>query len=1077
MDNRISLMKDSIVSLSNKQNQYVFTIVEEIARGSSIIAYKAFNEIFGTVILKEYYPIDMDLIREQDRLVCEDEEEFEEAKMKFIDKISHFIYSIQMNLYDSTIYNNLPKTMIYEKENSCNNTLYMIQSYAYGCIYKEYEEKTLYELFKNILSITRIVSDLHKKDYIVFDMKPSNLFMIQASDQNFFHLIDFDSITQKNDIYHVEIKSTNQYCDLDITMDIVDQRFDLYSIGCILLEKLNKNSYDFSCVHSKVKPLVDQLLKHTLCKQENRIHDQEFIVKIEEILEYLQIQYFLKPMQFHKQSFFGYEDELFELHQLLKQQPLVCVSGMNGIGKKTLTYEYAYRHQNDYENIQMLSFENNWSDTLKQLNFNQPIEDQDILSFAFSIFNQLNHVLLIIHDYVSNKENDQILEYLLKTNVSILYTSTSFECDLRLYGLDENSAYLLFESIYNRPIKNNEKDVIYDFLMKVDYNPAMIQLFAKGASQTNVGYFKSPIKTFIQNIHSKKLLNYQNKIECIDLHIQEILKLQNFNDSLKELFNLFYFSDDSGLYEHFLVDYGINEKDILFLEQQYIVSRSNGKVKMNGLFRKDIILKALDIDTFVSNRLYDFLLKNDYPNLKLSILVKVSIVDPLYSSLFSSFISHDTCLDGDITLLKEVIDVIDQSNMYLNNSSELLKVASQVLHLREGLMNDWIDQIEKTLKNETSFYQFKQLQEASRLKYQAKRYKENGNISSAFECLLKANLIYQNYDLGYIDIIENYLTMSDYCNAMNLEDKYIFYAQKAVDTLKQSDLKENQRLNYRCHFALLKTKSSCDAWFEGIDEIIATYSYASNIDEKIHVLNEIAHLLTIQMYRNKHQYVIDDKAYDVILKSLNAYEKMCLEKDSSASMQFDILCTYAFYMYICWRRDEAHDMILQAYRKANQEHVHIRIHSYTHLTYLLSQMVSHNYHHSFTVSEIVQVIRNHHEYLNQGVKFDSSMIRVEAYYNLGILFAYISLCDQKYNQGSFREVGLSYLKNALILLKKSGGYPYEIAKLEGFIQYYGEKFILLHPNEDLMDYSYQEYQIENMKQLNHFLDVVLKEFV
>ena len=190
-----------------------------------------------------------------------------------------------------------------------------------------------------------------------------------------------------------------------------------------------------------------------------------------------------------------------------------------------------------------------------------------------------------------------------------------------------------------------------------------------------------------------------------------------------------------------------------------------------------------------------------------------------------------------------------------------------------------------------------------------------------------------------------------------------------------------------------------------------------------------------------------------------------------------MLCNYAFYMYICRRVDEAHDMILNAFRKAKKEHVQINSASYISLTSILSQMVYHNYHQYFTVSEIVQIIEGHHDYLNTGVVFESSLIPIETYTQLGSLFAYISGCDQRFNQGGFKEVGLSYLKTALELAKKSGGLPREVARLKVLIENYGEKFVLMNIKEEnfSQEYEYNEYQLEDMKKLNTFLDEVLKE--
>mgnify|MGYP003309446201 CR=1 FL=1 len=55
----------------------------------------------------------------------------------------------------------------------------------------------------------------------------------------------------------------------------------------------------------------------------------------------------------------------------------------------------------------------------------------------------------------------------------------------------------------------------------------------------------------------------------------------------------------------------------------------------------------------------------------------------------------------------------------------------------------------------------------------------------------------------------------------------------------------------------------------------------------------------------------------------------------------------------------------------------------------------------------------------------------------------------------------------------------EMNVVKELIDNYGEKFVLLKFQEEnfSQEYEYNEYQLEDMKKLNTFLDEVLKEFV
>lgn len=1066
---RISLMKDHIVSLSNGQNVFEFKILEEIARGSSIIAYKAISESFGTVILKEYYPVDKELIREQGRLISEDEEEWEDSKNQFVEKIGSFIHAIEMHFYDKNIYNNLPRTMIYEKEYSCNNTLYMIQSYAYGSIYSNYYEQSILECFKNIRNIASIVSDLHKEGYIVFDIKPSNLFVVEASDQSFFHFIDYDSLTKISEINeNTEIKSTLKYHDPNITLSSIDIRYDLYSIGCILKERLV--SFDLSSLSSKVNTLIDELLNHTLCIQENRYNDEQFIHKIDEILEKIQTKYFLRSISLYQQDFFGYENELLELHQIITNQNFALIGGMNGIGKKTLAYEYAYRYQSYYKNIQILSFEKNWMESLKQLQFNQPIDQENIISIVLSLFSNEENLLLIVNDYISNQQNNRILDILKKSGITLILTSQIYDCDLFLSGLDLDSAYEYFESIYPKEIKKNEVGIVESFLDEICMIPAVIQLFAQGANQQNVSLWQSPIKTFIQNIHANKVVNYKNEIDSLHIHLERILMNKQLTASQKEIFSLLYYEQD-GLFERFLVDYGINEVDILHLEKEFLITRNNGKIKLNSIFKNESIIKALDIDITITEKLFNFLTNNYYPDLNCLILLKSSIVDPRLNQWILSFMNPTCLMDADLELVKQLKNHLSDISYLLSDAViERIKNLNfdQIILKREGKIDELIDIIDKSLK--LNKYEIAQINQASTYRSQSKEYKNKGDFVQAIECLLKADMIYSQFEYGYLDIVEDCLTICEYCNVISAYDKYEFYANKAIDLLNSHHCTD-QRLWHRCYVNRALRISKDGSIFEGLDDLILSYEYAQTLTDKFLLISKIEKYLFLLA---KQIGSVDDYLYSLAMKVLNVNEYLHSKEDYDGL----ILFSYCYYMYVYGREEEAFDLLVNLLDKIKKNHETIKPAEFLMIFMCFAWALGKKHMTRITKNDLVYITMSCHKMIENGIPFNTIFAN-ELYFALGNTFAYLAYCYEEFRTPSMKAVGFSYINQALKLCYSASPHTFksEISHLEELKENYGKEFYLKNTSIDRNKVDYTEETYQSLEKINHFLNKVYREFV
>ena len=129
----------------------------------------------------------------------------------------------------------------------------------------------------------------------------------------------------------------------------------------------------------------------------------------------------------------------------------------------------------------------------------------------------MKHALLIVNNYVSNQENDELLNCLLKTNLSIIVTSTSFECDMRLFGLDKESAYLLFENI-EKGLSKKEIVDIYKRIINGDYSVSLNSISVKNKEVFSVQNVESLLisKYIGYELRKKYKLKMSNRDEIVE---------------------------------------------------------------------------------------------------------------------------------------------------------------------------------------------------------------------------------------------------------------------------------------------------------------------------------------------------------------------------------------------------------------------------------------------------------------------------------------------------------------------------------------------------------------------------------
>lgn len=190
--------------LNNHDLSGEYIIKKVIGRGASTIAYLAdFKDASGRVserILKEYYPSNLDILRDSNGvLLCAAED-----LQKYQDGINRFVAGgdRQNALRERTYLKN--ETPLLQKIFEANNTCYLEVTPFEGKTFDNIESFTLLERLKLCLATAKLIKRYHEEGLLYLDIKPQNIFVLTNSSgdvvTDMIELIDFDSVIEKDAI-------------------------------------------------------------------------------------------------------------------------------------------------------------------------------------------------------------------------------------------------------------------------------------------------------------------------------------------------------------------------------------------------------------------------------------------------------------------------------------------------------------------------------------------------------------------------------------------------------------------------------------------------------------------------------------------------------------------------------------------------------------------------------------------------------------------------------------------------------------------------------------------------------------
>ncbi len=521
---------------TNRAGEY--RIAEMIGKGSSCAVYLAdFTDHEGNMtehILKEYNPASLHTVRASDgRLVVKEEEreDFENGLLRFREGYERQLAIRRMSeLKNSTT--NIQE--IFE----ANGTWYVDMTVFHGTVYSRFREETLYQLLRRLKALSRVIGSYHRAGFLHLDIKPDNIFVISETCE-LVMLFDFDSVIERSKACFVGgLSYTRGWAAPEQTAPALRRQVceatDLYAVGEILFFKIfDRHSsseehrpfaeYEFDMeapifrnVNPRVFPLLTDFLRHTIRASvkgryqsaEELINDLDEIIKLTDPKE----PYLMNSVGVPQPFFIGRDHELAQIHEIFRDNDIVFISGIGGIGKSELAKNYAKTYRNAYDSIIFTTYDGNFQLLLNDdfkvhiANFfRYPGEkEQDYFTRKLTKLKELcNSRVLFIIDNLDNfelgDEEQKRLNEILSAGCRFLITTRIHEWGCFVYNLDVFSEKADLVKLFYKYFLNNavgkecpvsgaaddEESAISEIIDYVDGHTLTVELIAR---QTKAGF-------------------------------------------------------------------------------------------------------------------------------------------------------------------------------------------------------------------------------------------------------------------------------------------------------------------------------------------------------------------------------------------------------------------------------------------------------------------------------------------------------------------------------------------------------------------------------------------------------------
>lgn len=564
-DMRIALCSGYEMNLSEGRR---VRITEEVGRGAGCMVYDAVYwdriQVKHKIRIKECYPNHILLIREETgdlQASSANSAKFEAAK-------EHFTAAYKRNtdirntlgLTNSTV--NATDVVEY------NHTVYILMPMDEGTDYRNYEDRSLKELFGHMKSLAQIIGKYHQNGYLHLDIKPENVLILPETQEHMI-LFDFDSVTaleelpQKAGIAYSDGFSAPEQ--IQGKLKKIGFHSDIYSIGAMLFFKLfdrkpceddckiasaypfEQMRYSSEKYQPKLYKMLDLFLKKTLSvSTAPRWHEMQNVIDaLDVLMELADIDkvYLLDSFQYNSACFVGRRDDLAEIDRILSGNQLVFLSGIGGIGKTELAKQYAYRYREQYDTVIFAVYEKDIETLvgeeigIHQINRGEEETAHDYFQRKIEILRQTATPkdLIIIDNF--DVEEDENLELLFSCPCKFIITTRK---DFRDYNYeqmnvdrieDSREILNLFTTYNTIAYTEKENEAVKQLVEYVEHHTMTVELIAKYLRNTET----SPEVLYHKFLEKEGVTNTEEI--CIRQRKDRKLRAESVNSHLKLLFD------------------------------------------------------------------------------------------------------------------------------------------------------------------------------------------------------------------------------------------------------------------------------------------------------------------------------------------------------------------------------------------------------------------------------------------------------------------------------------------------------------------------------------------------------------
>ncbi len=496
--------------LNGRAGKYVITDI--IGKGASTVAY--YTDYLcddgnrSKHIIKEFNPSYISFQRtesgEMKFAVC-DEKRIVEAKERFI---SGCYNQIKIRNQIAT----MNQTPPIEGPFYANNTIYTDAIAYNGTTYDvACKNLSLCDRMKVCLSVAKLVNYYHEAGFLCLDIKPENIFVIPET-KELLYFIDFDSVCTKEEIaFGNSISYTKQWAAPEqlnpYAMDEISEATDIYAVGELVFwsvferhstieEHRRFSVYPFEDIRPQVSNIFAKLFHNTLRPSvSSRFKSINNVIALlnEIIEEQSKKEYIITSAIRPKDFFIGRENELDELDHRLKEEKIIFLYGIGGIGKSEIAKQYATLNARKYQNILYWTFNEDFESTICQddsvsISNVSRVEDESDHSYCWRKLRAIKGCLqnnnLIIIDNLNCRLEDvlhqEVWEYLLTFPCEIIVTTRSNQMEHEL-AIREIADFSMLKKVfsYNCPYENNQDEYVDEIIRCVDGHTLLLELIAK----------------------------------------------------------------------------------------------------------------------------------------------------------------------------------------------------------------------------------------------------------------------------------------------------------------------------------------------------------------------------------------------------------------------------------------------------------------------------------------------------------------------------------------------------------------------------------------------------------------------